>query len=164
MPFILSANRDHDSPENSLKNWEDYQAHLTKNKASFPKSAFALATSAWWYCSDLPEAPHDSRLLAFRMGDYGASEWDNHQLPWIEIELQSAYSGRIRLRYPKVYRYELKMGGESPGIHGDWRYDEFSLTDGGNLRHTIEWADGAVWTIEGSDLEHKHVMGPGNEG
>jgi hypothetical protein len=163
MSFILSANRDHDSLEELRKNWEDYQSHLTAHKDKFPSSAFEIATSAWWYQFDLPEAPHDSRLVAFRMGDHGAPTWDNQQFSWIEIELHSAYSGTILLRYPKVYRYDMKMAASSKGIHGDWRYDEFALTDEGNLLHTIEWADGALWVIEASDLEHEHVPESGEE-
>jgi hypothetical protein len=91
------------------------------------------------------------------MGDHGAPTLDNHKFSWIEIELHSAYSGTIVLRYPLVYRYELKMAESSQGIHGDWRYDEFTLTAEGNLLHTIEWADGALWVIEASDLEHRHI-------
>lgn len=157
MSFILASNRDHDSLEEARKNWHDYQAHLEELKDSFPASAFQIATSPWWYQFDLPEAPHDSRLIAFRMGDHGAPTWDNQQFSWIEIELHSAFSGAIILRYPTVYRYELKMAEASQGIHGDWRYDEFTLTDEGNLLQTIEWADGAIWVIEASDLEHRHI-------
>lgn len=157
MSFILAANRDHDSLDEARKNWDVYQAHLEALKDSFPASAFEIATSSWWYQFDLPEAPHDSRLIAFRMGDHGAPTWDNQQFSWIEIELHSAYSGTIMLRYPIVYRYELRMAESSQGIHGDWRYDEFTLTDEGNLLHTIEWADGALWVIEASDLEHRHM-------
>ncbi|MEM1084922.1 MAG: hypothetical protein AAGI48_12495 [Verrucomicrobiota bacterium] len=160
MSFILSTNRDHGSQDKLRTDWDAYVAHLRALEDRFPKSAYAIATSSWWYQFDLPEAPHDSRLIAFRLGDYGAADWDNHKFSWIEIELQSAYSGRILLRYPKVYRYNLGMDGESQGIHGDWRYDEFSLTENGHLLHTIEWADGAVWRIEASDLEHKHSAAP----
>ena len=158
MSFILAANRDHGSIDEARKNREDYRAHLEALSDRFPASAFGIATSDWWYQPDLPEAPHDSRLIAFRMGDHGAPIWDNHQFSWIEIELHSAYSGTIVLRYPLVYRYELRMAESSQGIHGDWRYDEFTLTDDGNLLHTIEWADGAVWVIEASDLEHRHIL------
>jgi hypothetical protein len=163
MSFILAANRDHDSVEEARKNWERYQAHLEALKERFPSSAFEIATSTWWYQFDLPEAPHDSRLIAFRMGDHGASTWDNQKFSWIEIELHSALSGTILLRYPKVYRYDLGMAEASQGIHGDWRYDEFTLTDEGNLLHMIEWADGAVWVIEASDLEHRHIRDPNKE-
>lgn len=157
MSFILSANRDNDSLEDSRKNWEDYRAHLQSLKDVFPRDAFDIATSSWWYRFSLPEAPHDSRLVALRMGDYGAPTWDNQQFSWIEIELQSASSGRILLRYPKVFRYELKMISDSHGIHGDWRYDEFTLTAEHHLLHTIEWADGASWSIEASDLQHRYI-------
>lgn len=160
MSFILSANRDNDSVDESRKHWADYQAHLAAHKDRFPVSAYEIATSSWWYQFDLPEAPHDSRLIAFRMGDTGASTWDNQKGFWIEIELHSAYAGTIILRYPEIYRYSLEMSGDLPGIHGDWRYDEFSLTQDGHLLHTIEWADGARWVIEASDIQHRYFPEP----
>lgn len=163
MSFILSANRDFNKLEEFRKNWDDYQLHLIALKDKFPSSAFEIATSSWWYEFNLPEAPHDSRLITFRMGDHGAATWDNEGFSWLEIELQSAYTGTIILRYPKVYRYDLKMSGESQGIHGDWRYDEFTLTAEGNLLHTIEWADGAVWVIEASDIKHNYIPEPKDE-
>ncbi|MEZ5301558.1 MAG: hypothetical protein R3F11_13050 [Verrucomicrobiales bacterium] len=49
------------------------------------------------------------------------------------------------------------MADSSQGIHGDWEVLTFTLTDEGNLLHTIEWADGALWVIEASDLEHRHI-------
>ncbi len=160
MSYILSANRDHDSFENACENWENYQSYLRALKDKLATSAFEIATSSWWYQFDLPEAPHDSRLNAFRMGDHGAPAWDNQKYSWIEIELHSAYSGTILLRYSNVSWYELRMSNESQGVHGDWRYDEFSLSAEGNLLHTIEWADGAVWVIEASDLKHQYIPEP----
>lgn len=152
MSFILSAQRDVDDIQTGRVRWEEYQRYLQSRKARFPARAFEIATSDWWYCFDRPEAPHDSRLLSFRMGDHGAATYDNSAHSWIEIDLQSAYSGTIHLRYPMVYRYSIVMAGVSAGIHGDWRFDEFSLTDEDHLLHTIEWADGAAWSIEASDL------------
>lgn len=163
MSFILSANRDDNSIQDLEKNWKDYQASLAARKSEFPASAYEIATSTWWYGFDRPEAPHDSRLVALRMGDHGAPTWDNQQGSWIEIELHSAYSGTIILRYPQVYRYDLKMVDDSQGIHGDWRYDEFSLTPNVHLVHTIEWADGAIWVIEASDLQHRFISEPTDE-
>ena len=163
MSFILSANRNSENFDQLRKNWDDYQTHLKALQDKFPASAYEIATSSWWYQFDLPEAPHDSRLVAFRMGDYGAPTWDNQKGSWIEIELCSAYSGTILLRYPQVFNYDLKMAGDSLGIHGDWRYDEFCLTDDGHLLHTIEWADGATWRIIASDLQHRHIPPPDAE-
>jgi hypothetical protein len=153
MPFILSDQRDPDDIEGSKKQWDDYQKHLHSLKSKFPKRAFEIATSDWWYCFDRPEAPHDARLLCLRMGDHQAAAYGN-SYSWIEIELSSAYSGTIHLRYPVVYRYSLVQAEDSAQMHGDWRYDEFTLTKEAHLIHTIEWRDGAVWTIEASDIHH----------
>lgn len=46
--------------------------------------------------------------------------------------------------------------------HGDWRYDEFRVTDAGHLVHEIEWwaaGEAGRWLIEAGDvrLEWKAV-------
>jgi len=155
MAFILSAQR-HES--DSAHNWERYQAYLQSVRDRFPKNAFHIATSEWWYSFDEPSAPHDSRLINFTLSDRMADSEADGQFCSIKIELQSAYSGRIILHYPRVERYQLSMpGNNSSGIHGDWRYDEFSLSDGGFLVHTIEWADGPDWVITASELLHEYL-------
>ncbi len=61
MSFILSEQRD-------FGNWPDcwrkYEAYLKNNESTFPKAAFKLATSDWWYYSSTPKAPHDSHLIS----------------------------------------------------------------------------------------------------
>jgi hypothetical protein len=54
-----------------------------------------------------------------------------------------------------VFAYTLSSVA-SQKWHGDWRYDEFTLTDAGHLLHEIEWIgwNGAAsrWLVEASDL------------
>ena len=53
--------------------------------------------------------------------------------------LGSYHDGHIELRYPRVFRYQLHLDSGVDG-HRDWCYDEFRLTDDGNLLHEIEWS------------------------
>ncbi|MFZ5570934.1 MAG: hypothetical protein ACOZF0_11045 [Thermodesulfobacteriota bacterium] len=151
MAFILSKQRHSD---NSDQNWVQYMGYLNSVRDRFPKNAFKIATSEWWYSFDKPEAPHDSRLINFTMSD---TIEKNNQYCRITVELESAYSGRITLRYPIVEKYQLNMPGTNiTRTHGDWRYDEFSLSDDGLIIHTIEWADGPDWIITASDIIHEY--------
>lgn len=162
MAFILSAQRDHGSVEEIGSNWKRYRAYLRAAEHRFPPSAFKLATSDWWYDFNRAEAPHDSRLLSLSIRDAGAGTYESNSPSIIEIELHAAYGGVIRLRYPTVYRYSLAIPDGVEGVHDDWRYDEFQATESGRLVHTIEWARGAVWEIEASDLIHEYLPSVGD--
>ncbi|HKX83413.1 MAG TPA: hypothetical protein VJL58_04260, partial [Pyrinomonadaceae bacterium] len=78
----------------------------------------------------------------------------------IRIELLGAYhDGKILLRYPKVFGYELNARMLDEG-HRDWRYDEFRVNDDGQLVHEIEWwglYNTAIWQIVASDVEYKWI-------
>jgi hypothetical protein len=46
--------------------------------------------------------------------------------------------------------------------HGDWRYDEFRLSERGHLIHEIEWAYGVEcrafsWIIEADDIDFRWI-------
>lgn len=157
---MLSAQRG--APDFSVQNWERYQAYLRSVRDRFPANAYQIATSEWWYSFDAPAAPHDGRLVNLTISDKWAESESEERFCSIAIDLQSAYSGRILLRYPKVERYQLTMPGyNASGIHGDWRFDEFSLSEDGFLVHTIEWADGPDWVITATELFHEHSSDEG---
>ncbi|WP_338288142.1 hypothetical protein [Luteolibacter sp. LG18] len=158
MPFILSAQRE-DLPS-FLENWKNYRASLEAAQGLFPRNAYEIAISDWWYDPNRPEGPHDAWLQKLEVGE--AKDEDGVRHVMIRIELASAHHGTIVLVYPKVYSYCLAMGEAWRDIHGDWRFDEFSH-DGtaGRFTHTIEWADGPVWTITASDLIHSFDPGEG---
>ena len=52
MSYILSAQRD--SPEYSEENSKRYLQHLASLRDRFPKNAYEIATSEWWYSFDDP--------------------------------------------------------------------------------------------------------------
>lgn len=157
MSFILSAQRDAGDFAALRENWEKYMRSLEDARSLIPPNTYGIAISEWWYQHDRPEAPHDSWLQKLELSE--AKDEDGARYVTIRIELASAYHGTIVLVYSKVHAYSLVMGERS---HGDWRYDEFS-NDGtaGRFTHTIEWADGPVWTITAGDLIHSFDPGDG---
>jgi hypothetical protein len=73
------------------------------------------------------------------------------------VRLLGAYhDGYIELRYLDVFAYRLWSNDCHRGS-GDWLYDEFRLSERGNLLHEIEWSSGGTWSIEASDLAFEWV-------
>jgi hypothetical protein len=152
MSFILAAQRDSD--EFTTVNWSEYQAHLLSLKPRFPKNAFRIATADWWYGFSTAKGPHDSRLISASILEESVK---GRRKCALKISLRSAAGGTIFLSYPGVIRYQLEMPPETWPGHGDWRYDEFTLSDDGYLVHTIEWADGPTWVITAGNLLYKFI-------
>ena len=62
-----------------------------------------------------------------------------------------------------VYKGVVSLNVDGPNLvngHGDWRYDEFRVSEDGRLVHEIEWAshkDHARWIITAEDIEYDVV-------
>lgn len=153
MAFILAAQRG--SAKEVIKNFRAYGEYVAANRSRFPPSAYALATSEWYYDPRDHRCPHDAWLEEVRIEEPAAGERLEQRTVAVRVRLLGAYhDGQIELHYPRVYRYQLELS-EGAGGHGDWRYDEFRLTDEGHLIHEIEWAsdrDAGRWVIEASDV------------
>jgi hypothetical protein len=161
MPFILAEQRDRDCD----KAFADYRAYLTSEAGRFPKSAYSLATSDWYF-SFSHQSPHDARLIKCAVEEEGNFD---HGFPWIRVRLLGAFGdGFIEFEYPEVYNFELSYKGGLYG-HQDWRYDEFRVSETGRLIHEIEWR-GAIetghWLIESSDVTYQWIpmTNPPNSG
>lgn len=164
MAFYLSKERDDDPRGSYLR----YQAYLRENKERFPPGAFALATALWWQLPHDHRCPHDARLVHATLAEDFAHR--EHSTPTLHIRLRGAYNdGFLDLRYPRVLSYRLESSHCERG-HGDWRYDEFTLSPRGNLVHEIEWTgfpddEGSRWIIEASDVQFTwlpdHIPGDG---
>lgn len=154
MVFILAAERG--SANEVTKNFRAYGKYVADNRGRFPPSAYALATSDWYYDPGDHRCPHDAWLEEVRIEEPAAGERLEQRTVAVRVRLLGAYhDGQIELYYPRVYRYQLELAAAERG-HGDWRYDEFRLTDGGHLIHEIEWAvdhNAGRWVIEASDME-----------
>lgn len=155
MAFILSEQLDADD---SKPDWlfERYQEYVRLNQHTFPPSAFALATSEWFFGSDDHRAPHDAWLdsMVFEESSSGARNEVRHLS--LRVRLLGAYHDlNLELFYPRVFSYSLSHPLVAEG-HFDWRYHELRLSEKGTLIHEIEWAGRpgveGRWILEVSDV------------
>ena len=156
MTFVLAETRDRDP----LAAFRDYRSYLRENEHRFPPSAYALATSDWYFDFNNHRCPHDGWLEAATFSELASGERSELRSTQLTIRLLAAYHyGYIEFVYPEVYSYRLEMPHSTQG-HGDWRYDEFRVDDRGRLVHEIEWAmfghDGR-WLITASDVHFRWV-------
>ncbi len=154
--FILGDQRDSDVVEAFTR----YKEYLALNRSRFPKSAYTLATSDWYFGFSDHQAPHDAWLESVQISEPSTGDRNEIRTVSINIRLLGAYhDGYIEFHYPTVYEYRLVADTLGQG-HGDWRYDEFRVNEKGHLVHEIEWASfGAsnTWLIVASDVEHKWI-------
>jgi hypothetical protein len=151
--YILAEQRD--SYALMSEGFAEYREYLESNRTRFPVGAFGLATSTWYYDPQDHRCPHDAWLEAATIEEPAKGERHEVRSTALRIRLLGAYhDGHIELLYSNVVRYELGLAVGRRG-HGDWRYDEFRLTESGHLLHEIEWS-GAVntsrWIIEAEDV------------
>lgn len=155
MTFILSAQREGSGPENMREGFRRYADYLTANRDRFPPSAYALATSDWFYDANDHRCPHDAWLESLSIAEPSSGARNEQRIVSIRIRLLGAYrDGHLELFYPRVHRYGLDLTNGDFG-HRDWCYDEFRLSDGGRLIHEIEWyhmSELARWVIEADDM------------
>ncbi|WP_374334301.1 hypothetical protein [Leeia sp.] len=153
MTYILAEQRDQDDLKAAAQCWAAYQAFLQDNQQHFPPGAYALATSDWFYNFRDPRCPHDAWLEWARFEEPSEGERSEIRTTSLRVRLLGAYHDLwLELYYPRVYAYTCEVTPADHG-HGDWRYDEFRLSERGHLLHEIEWADGGRWLIEASDLQ-----------
>ena len=152
--FILSPEREADAK----RAFANYAEYLEKNRAGFPSSAYALATSDWYFDPAVHHAPHDAWLESLTIAEPSSGARSEIRKTAITIKLLGAYhDGYIELHYPEVFAYRLSAVGLATG-HGDWRYDEFRLDQEGRVIHEIQWAAREVdetWLIVACDVQHK---------
>lgn len=150
MAFILSAERE------SLDFGNRYRSYLESVRGQFPSGAWALATSDWYFAFPDHRCPHDAWLESATFSESASGERHEQRATSLRIRLFSAYhDGHIELFYPKVFGYSLACADATNGL-GDWRYDEFRISERGNLLHEIEWWSRnphSRWIIEASDVE-----------
>src|SRR5215813_4370912 len=133
--FILAEQRDKDP----TGYFGPYLNYLKDNQDRFPKSAFSLATSEWYFDFNISGCPHDAWLETIAISEPSSGERSEIRTVELKIELLAAWhDGIIILRYPRVFGYKLE-GRDLARGHLDWRYDEFRVNDQGHLIHEIEW-------------------------
>lgn len=158
--YILSAQRDQPGNGPYIDPFPRYMEYLDANRERFPPGAYQLATSGWYFGFSDPRGPHDAWLEAVEIAEPAKGDRKQFRTVSIRIRLLGPYhDGWIELVYPTVYAYRLGMA-HAEGGHGDWRYDEFRVTDDGHLLHEIEWwtyREGGSWLIEADDVQHRWI-------
>jgi len=138
--------------------FERYRNHLASSRDSFPRSAYALATSDWYFSFVDHRCPHDGWLESLSLTELSSGARGEIRGMSMRIRLLGAYhDGYIELLYPRVFRYRLSVNDGERG-HRDWRYDELRLSGDGHVIHEIEWYDRdeiGSWLIEASDVEFR---------
>ncbi len=157
MVFILASDGRDDDVEGAFRR---YAGYLQSVKGDFPPSAFALATSGWYFGFG-GHSPHDAKLEALEFAERPAPDDDYRgRIMSLKVRLRAACeNGQIELFYPEAFAYTL-AGKDVECGHYDWRYDELRLSERGHLVHEIEWWGGenqARWLIEASDLELRWI-------
>lgn len=161
MAFILAADGRYDDV---VEAFSRYRAFLQASRELFPPSAFALATSDWYFDPRNHRCPHDAWLEGLVLTE-ATVNGEMVRGAALTVRLLGAYhDGHIELRYPKVFAYQLNADVAERG-HGDWRYDELRVNAHGHLIHEIEWSgrdQTGRWLIEASDLELRWLPKPGH--
>jgi hypothetical protein len=155
MAYILSKERDGSVTE-MKRSWERYMSYLHNNEQRFPPGAYSLATSDWYFGASDHRAPHDAWLEEVVIAEPSSGERHEVRETSVRFRLLGAYHDKVlEFVYPKVFAYTFTVPTAQYG-HYDWRYDEFRLSEAGNLVHEIEWAGppgyAARWIIEASDV------------
>jgi hypothetical protein len=157
MAFILAADgRDDDV----AAAFQCYRAYLQSMREVFPPSAYALATSDWYFDFRNHRCPHDAWLDTLSLFESSNGERSRQRSLSLNVRLLGAYhDGYIELHYPQVFCYAFNIKRGEYG-HRNWRYDEVRVSRQGHLVHEIEWwgaDENGVWVIEASDLEFRWV-------
>lgn len=136
MTFVLAKDGRHDDVVAAFRRYREY---LESVKDSFPPSAYALATSDWYYDHNDHRCPHDAWLETLCLTE--PSSGSPHQKRTLSLQLRllgALHDGYVQLRYPRVFSYRLDIHDGEMG-HRNWRYDEFRVSEEGRLIHEIEW-------------------------
>jgi hypothetical protein len=108
--------------------FEHYRDHLASSPDSFPPSAYALATSDWYFDFSDHRCPHDAWLESLSLTESVSGARGEIRAVSMRVRLVGAYhDGYIELLYPRVVRYRLSVNDGERG-HRDWRYDELRLS------------------------------------
>jgi hypothetical protein len=161
MTFILWADGRDDDVNDAFAR---YRAYLDSTKGLFPLSAFALASSDWYFDFRDHRCPHDAWLVSTTLSETASDDpQDQRRNISLRTRLLGAYhDGYIELEYPRVFSYTFSSTLIDRG-HRDWRYDEIRLSDSGNIIHEIEWCGRthtASWLIEASDVVFAWLPNP----
>ncbi len=152
--FILASERDDDV----AASFERYRKYLMSVGDRFPPNAFDLANSDWWFNFENHNCPHDAWLEQATIHEPSSGDRHESRRTELQLTLLGAYHDvRICISYKGVSGLNIDAPGLAEG-HGDWRYDEFRVSDQGLLIHEIEWARydrETRWVVTAEDIEFR---------
>ena len=155
MSYLLAADGRDDDVAGAFERYRDY---LASSRDSFPPSAYALATSDWYFSFSDHRCPHDGWLESLSLTESASGARSDVRSVSVRVRLFGAYhDGHIELLYPRVFGYRLSVDDGECG-HRDWCYDELRLSARGHVIHEIEWYgrnEIGSWLIEASDVEFR---------
>src|SRR5437762_14366282 len=106
MAFILSDQRATDV-EAAFRRYGEY---LERRRPDFPRGAYSLATSDWYYDGDDHRCPHDAWLESVRLSEPAMGWRQGIRTVGMQIGLRGSYhDGPIELRYRGVFRYHYRL-------------------------------------------------------
>src|SRR5262245_20513048 len=119
MAYVLAKQRN----EDVVAAFRSYQDYLSENASRFPPSAYALATSEWYFNPNDHRCPHDAWLETATFAEPATGTRNEVRSLTLTVRLLGAYhDGYIELVYPKVSAYEVSASQADRG-HGDWLFD-----------------------------------------
>src|SRR5262245_2104045 len=99
MSFILAQQRDCDP----VSAFRDYATYLRENERRFPPSAYALATSDWYFDPRDHRCPHDAWLETATFRESSSGGRNERRTAELSVRLLGAYhDGYIEFVYPNV--------------------------------------------------------------
>jgi len=154
MTFVLSNDgRD----EDVVTAFKKYRSYIESNKNDLPSLVYDLVMSDWFYNFHDHKCPHDAWLENILILEPSEGARNEIRKTDIIVKLLSAYhDGFIEIKYKNVSSFNIDASNVKNG-HGNWRYDEFRLSETGFLLHEIEWSghdDPSSWVIEAENIEY----------
>lgn len=138
----------------------DYSAYLRQHAKNMPSGARAFALADWHYNIRHHQCPHDSWLEYFTVKELSSGSRSQIRSIVIGARFLGAYHDLtfdIEYRGVKSYSIIKETGDGPPGRqteHGDWRIDEVTLTEDGDISHEILFMGYASWRITCTDLKY----------
>ena len=163
MTYILSRDIDFEirTPEDfnrQQRKWTEYRQYLATVREFLPVSAFEFATACWRDPED-HRSLHDSWVESLTI--FEPSSGDRHEQRSLEIHVRllgAYHDGHMTLNYREVQSYSLEtpLDSKLPPLrvgHGDWLYDEVTLSKQNFVQHEVEFRRGSRWLIECKDID-----------
>src|SRR5215510_2978428 len=125
MTFLLTS----DGRERDVVSaFRRYREYLEAQRDVFPPSAYALATSDWYFDPQDHRCPHDAWLEKCELIEASTGERSEKRTLSLRLRIfffkqKTAYD----IFYPRVFAYSFSVADSLRG-HCDWRFDELRIS------------------------------------